>query len=364
MQLFIKMINDSTKERSLSSSGRCTVIPIVDPDKDKGRVFYANFKGQPHWQIAVVCYDKEVYAKLLNMRHTIGILMLFGLLILGLIIVSFVKNEHRLHKANMEQERIGSELRVASEIQQSMLPKSHFHQDDVELYGSQVPAREVGGDLFDYFIRDEKLFFCIGDVSGKGAPSAMLMAVIHSLFRAFSAHENNPAHIMRAINEASCRGNDSKMFVTLFIGVLDLPTGHLRYCNAGHDAPLVSEKGIVKSEKSPTGVPDGSMAEANSSLFTIHYSLLPAKAHLPIGVFDNVKYSVQETQLQPDSTIFLYTDGLTEAKRAPKQMFGLQRMEEVLNKCAQERLPPPGRFWRPSARRCIGSWAMPSRATT
>ena len=196
---------------------------------------------------------------------------------------------------------------MASQIQQSMLPEQHLHRDDVDIWGSLVPAREVGGDLYDYFIRDEKLFFCIGDVSGKGAPSAMLMAVTHGLFRSASAHESNPARIMEAINEVTCQRNESNMFVTMFVGVLDLPTGHLSYCDAGHDAPFL----IVNSQ----------------------LSILNCTPHLPIGVFDDTKYTVQETSIQPDSTIFLYTDGLTEAKNAEHKLFGLERVQAVLNTC-------------------------------
>ena len=316
MQQIIKMISDSTVEKSDSKSGRSHVFPIKNTDGDEGLVFYADFKGEPKWKIAVVCYDKEVYAKLINMRRTIGILMLLALLVLGLVIARFAKNDRKLQKAKMEQERIGSELRVATNIQKEMLPKTfppYPDRDDIDIYGVQIPAREVGGDLFDFFVRDEKLFFCIGDVSGKGVPSAIVMAVIHTMFRMASAHENDPACIMQTINETSCEGNESNMFVTLFIGVLDLPTGHLRYCDAGHDAPIVLYKSATAISVTP---------------------------HLPIGVFNDTAYQTQETVLAPASTIFLYTDGLTEAKRAPKQFFGLQRTEEVLSKCAQQQLKP------------------------
>ena len=315
MQHIIAQINDSTVKKSPSNSGRSAIFPIKDADGDKGMVFYTHFKGQPKWQIAVVCYDKEVYAKLVKMRRTIGILMLLGLLVLGLIIARFAKNDRKLQKANLEQERIGSELRIAKNIQKEMLPHSFsLGRDDLDVYGSLTPAREVGGDLFDFFVRDEKLFFCIGDVSGKGVPSAIVMAVIHAMFRMASANENNPAKIMQIVNETASEGNESNMFVTMFVGVLDLPTGHLCYCDAGHDAPFIMVDG--------------------------QWSMVKVTPHLPIGVFADVDYGMEEIQVQPDSTIFLYTDGLTEAKRGPKQMFGLQRTEEVLGKCAQQQLMP------------------------
>jgi sigma-B regulation protein RsbU (phosphoserine phosphatase) len=316
--------NDSDKEGYFTAK---------DEHGDKKHVFYAPIGGETDWVLINILDDNDVFGKLRRIRFFLLLPVMIGLFIVGFIIWRSSRNLERLRKTNAEKERIGGELRVASQIQQSMLPEHHLHRDDVDVWGSLVPAREVGGDLYDYFIRDEKLFFCIGDVSGKGAPAAMLMAVTHGLFRSASAHDSNPARIMEAINEVSCQRNESNMFVTMFVGVFDLPTGRLRYCDAGHDAPFISEKGIVKSEKFPTGVPDGSMAEANSSLFTLHYSLLPVKPHLPLGVFDDTKYTVQEISIQPDSTIFLYTDGLTEAMNAEHKQYGLERIQAVLNTC-------------------------------
>ena len=305
MAHIISQINDNTVEKSLSNSGRSTVFPIKDADGDEGMVYYANFKGQPHWQIAVVCYDKEVYAKLIKMRRTMGFMTLLALLVLGLVIARFAKNDRKLQKANLQQERIGSELRIATSIQKDMLPRSFsLSRDDIDIFGSLTPAREVGGDLYDFFVRDEKLFFCIGDVSGKGVPSAIVMAVVHTMFRMASAKENNPARIMQTINETACEGNDSNMFVTLFIGVLDLPTGHLRYCNAGHDKPVIMENG--------------------------QWTIEDCKANLPIGLFEDFKYVMEETMLDDHATLFLYTDGLTEAKNLERKQFGLDRVMMAL----------------------------------
>ena len=328
MEHIIKMINDSTLKKSLSNSGRSTIFRFKDLDGDKGMVLYAFFKGKPRWQIAVVCYDKEIYAKLHNMRLFIGILMLLGLLVLGLIISRFAKNSRKLQKANIEKERIDSELRIATEIQKEMLPKifpPYPERGDIDIYGMQIPAREVGGDIYDFFIRDEKLFFCIGDVSGKGVPSAIVMAVIHAMFRMASSHENNPARIMQTINEAACERNESNIFVTLFVGVLDLPTGHLRYCDAGHDAPIVLGNSGNSGDSGHSGDSSGKT--------NVNIEQITVNPHLPVGVFDDVKYNVQETHLQPDSTIFLYTDGLTEAKNEERKQFGLNRVKAVLGTC-------------------------------
>ena len=190
-------------------------------------------------------------------------------------------------------------------IQKEMLPHSFsLARNDIDVFGSLTPARQVGGDLFDFFVRDEKLFFCIGDVSGKGVPSAIVMAVVHTMFRMASTKENNPARIMQTINETACEGNESNMFVTLFIGVLDLPTGRLRYCNAGHDKPIIISEDITTA--------------------------LQAKANLPIGLFEDYKYVMEETMLDDHAMLFLYTDGLTEAKNLERKQFGLDRVMAVI----------------------------------
>ena len=313
----VDMVNDSTVERELKAKGRVTGFPFFDEEcGESGHVYYATKKREPRWQIVLVCYDKEVFGKLDDMRKYIIIMMLAGIFVLAVIIQLFVKSHRRLQATQMEQKRIEGELHIAREIQTQMLPqKNSVTRDDVDVFGSLVPAREVGGDLFDFFLRDEKLFFCIGDVSGKGVPSAMVMAVTHSLFRSASAHENNPARMMQVINETSCHGNEANMFVTLFIGVLDLPTGRLHFCNAGHDKPI-----IVNSQQSTV-------------------STLDAKPNLPVGVFTDVKYVEHEHLLTTGSTLFLYTDGLTEARNVQRQFFGLERVKEVLCSVASESKP-------------------------
>lgn len=196
-----------------------------------------------------------------------------------------------------------SELNVAHDIQMSMLPKTFPafpNRKDIELYASLTPAKAVGGDLYDFFIHNEKLFFCIGDVSGKGVPASLVMAVSRTLFRNISAHTDKPGHIVNTMNVNICEGNENCMFVTLFVGVLDLATGHLRYCNAGHDAPYVEA------------------------------TLLPCHSNLPIGVTPDIEYAEQETTIAPGMTLFLYTDGLTEAEDVDRQQFGMQRIDKVI----------------------------------
>ena len=289
-------------------------IVVEDEHGKEMHVFYTPVGGKTDWILLNALDADDVFGKLRRIRRNLLFMVMAGLLLAGFIVWRSKRNLERLRVVNAEKERISSELRVASQIQQSMLPHRHLQRDDVDVFGSLVPARDVGGDLFDYFIRDEKLFFCVGDVSGKGTPSAMLMAGTHSLFRAFSAHENNPARIMHRINESACQGNDSNMFTTLFIGVLDLPSGHLRYCDAGHDAPLIiSHAGLQTLDCNP---------------------------HLPVGLFDDIKFCVQETFITAGSTLFLYTDGLTEAMDTEQKQFGLKRIDGVLKNRVDGQLSP------------------------
>lgn len=214
----------------------------------------------------------------------------------------------QLQQATMSKASIESELHVASNIQMSMLPKifpPYPERNDIDIYGQLKPAKAVGGDLFDFFIRDEKLFFCIGDVSGKGVPASLVMAVTRAQFRTIAAHEAMPDRIITELNEAMAEGNESNMFVTLFVGVLDMPTGKMRFCNAGHDAPILIGN-------SRTG-------------------LLPCDSNIPVGVMPGWKFTVQETTIDPHTTIFLYTDGLTEAENIEHAQFQEKRIFENLS---------------------------------
>ena len=206
-------------------------------------------------------------------------------------------------KASME-----SELKIAHDIQMNMLPKTfppYPERDDIDIYGTLTPAKAVGGDLFDFYIRDNQLFFCVGDVSGKGIPASLFMAVTRSLFRNISAHVAAPERISFTLNNALCENNETNMFVTLFTGVLDLATGHLRYCNAGHNAPLLVGRGV---------------------------SEISCQPNLPLGIMAEFQFEAQEIDLDPATTIFLFTDGLNEAENAHHEQFGDERIAEVANR--------------------------------
>ena len=221
---------------------------------------------------------------------------------------SLTKYMEDLKATTASKAAIENELKVAHNIQMSMLPKifpPYPERKDIDIYGMLTPAKAVGGDLFDFYIRDEKLFFCIGDVSGKGVPASLVMAVTRSLFRNVSSHSSEPGQIATALNKALSEGNETNMFVTFFVGVLNLADGNLLYCNAGHEAPLLVGKGI---------------------------GVLPCDANLPLGIMSDWSFTQQQVTIYPQTVIFLFTDGLSEAEDADHMQFGEERILAVAEK--------------------------------
>ena len=219
-----------------------------------------------------------------------------------------------LKRTTAENAVFESEMATARDIQMNMIPpvsSLNSPLSTLETYGVMEPARSVGGDLYDFLIRDDRLYFCIGDVSGKGVPAALVMAVTRSLFHSISMSEEQPERIVWRINRAICENNKGNMFVTMFVGILDLHTGHLDFCNAGHEFPLVS------------GQP------------------LQVRRNLPVGSLNDWHYEGQETTLQSGDTLFLYTDGLSEARNADNKLFGRQHVRELVGShtdCAPQQL--------------------------
>jgi sigma-B regulation protein RsbU (phosphoserine phosphatase) len=233
---------------------------------------------------------------------------------------SLTQYVNQLKTTTAQKSAIESELKIAHDIQMSMLPKDfppYPERTDIDVYGALTPAKGVGGDLFDFYIRDEQLFFCIGDVSGKGVPAALIMAVTRSLFRNVSSYTRHPSSIVYALNNAMTEGNDTNMFVTLFVGVLDLRTGLLQYCNGGHDAPLLVGRDV---------------------------GALSCDANLPIGVVADFNFSQQEVCIDPQTTIFLFTDGLNEAENSTHAQFGDLRIWNVAKKLLAENQHQPKEF--------------------
>lgn len=246
--------------------------------------------------------------------------MVAAVAVLILMLLSFVayslyrrRSTHRLSKAHKELKAAYSQLeentvkkttneneqRWACDMRTKTLPVSLPNSADMNLYALLTPGKEMGGNFYDFFVRDGMLFFCIGDVAGKGVAAAHAMSVAQAHFRSASAFESQPNRILADINKNMAADAGQMMTLSLFVGVLDLSTGRLRYANAGHCAPLLVGSGI---------------------------GLLPVDSNAPAGQDADGQYTVQETLLDPGTVIFLYTKGLLEAEGADQEQFGEKRM--------------------------------------
>ena len=210
-----------------------------------------------------------------------------------------------------EKERIGTELALATRIQADMLPNifpAFPDRPDFDVYASMDPAKEVGGDFYDFFLIDEKhLALVMADVSGKGVPAALFMMISKILVQNFAMTGRSPAQVLQAVNDQICSNNREEMFVTVWFGVLDTETGKITAANAGHEYPVLRHA-------------DG------------QFELLKDKHGLVIGAMDGVRYREYELTLSKGSKLFLYTDGVPEATNAKNELFGIDRMLAALNK--------------------------------
>lgn len=279
--------------------------------KDERIIYYAPVK-KAQWTLTIDCPYQDIYAHVDDIKLSMFLNMLFGMLIFGYVCWKLVKRVEQFEKTAAAKAAMQGELNIAAAIQKGMLPKLYPAFPEIkqlDVYGMLEPAKEVGGDLFDYFIRDDKFFFCIGDVSGKGVPASLFMSLIRALFRNITLHESRPAAISQALNTALSEGNDQNMFCTMFIGVLDINTGHLRFCNCGHNAPVVrhiTDEGKVD----------------------VHYEEI--NTNIAVGIFDGFPFDDQEVDMKPGEAIFLYTDGVTEAENEHKELYGEDRLLQAL----------------------------------
>ena len=269
-------------------------------------VFYTPIE-RTGWVMSIVIPESVIYAGIRRIALMVGLLQVLGIMMIILIISSVFKNQRELNEINAQKDRMEGELQVASNIQMSMVPKifpPFPNRDDLDMSAFLVPAKEVGGDLYDFFIRDEKLHFCIGDVSGKGVPASLLMAVTRTQYRTLATHYDSPSRIVTSINDGMTDMNDNNMFVTFFCGILDLETGLLKYCNAGHNAPYILTDAIRE---------------------------LDVKPNLPLGIMDGMVFEEQEVMMRYDDALFLYTDGLNEAENINHVQFGDEGVRAVLH---------------------------------
>ena len=228
-----------------------------------------------------------------------------------------VKNVDEVKRFTAEKERDRTELSLAAAIQDGMLPTTFPafpDRTEFDIFASMDPAREVGGDFYDFFlIDDDHLCLEIADVSGKGIPGALVMMASKIMLSGFSRTGKSPAEILFDGNNAICANNNERMFVTVWLGILEISTGKLTAANAGHEYPILKK-------------PDG------------QYELIKDKHGFVLGGMEDMEYTDYELQLEPGTKLFLYTDGLPEAEDADNRMFGIERVIKALNE--QPDAPP------------------------
>jgi phosphoserine phosphatase RsbU/P len=332
---------------------------------ERGKIWiYYTYLPSTKWSLGVIFPHKEMYSDIFKLTSLILLLSMAGLALLVLITIriinkqinpltKFAKSARKIAEGNFDtelpkiesedemkelhdsfefmqkelaeyvvnlkettsaKEKIESELRIAKEIQMGMIP--HIfppfpHLPEVDLFASLESAKEVGGDLYDFFLLDDHLLcFAIGDVSGKGVPASLFMAVTRTLLRSVAHKDINTAEITAAVNKTLNISNESNMFVTFFVGILDTQSRVLKYCNAGHNPPI-----LITNKKD-----------------AVFFGLTKS---IPIGLFDDFDFKEEMLQMGSDDQIFLYTDGLTEAEDVNNELYGNDRLLEVIRKHAE-----------------------------
>ena len=321
-----------------------------------GQDCYVFFKplGETGWSVAIVCPEQDIFQNFYRLRNTVIIIVLAALLLMMVACRRIIRHElkpltHLSKQAetiasgdfsvtlpddgrndeigqlsrsfsNMQQSLVKyidelkettaqkasfeSELKVASDIQMSMVPRlfpAFPNRRDIDLYASMSPAKEVGGDLYDFFVQGERLYFCIGDVSGKGIPASLFMAITRNMFRIIAQQGLPPAEIAAHINTFLAKDNDQGMFVTMFIGCADLSTGHMEFCNCGHNPPVL-----------------------NGQFMKMRYT------NQPLGLWDDDPFYGEFIDNIKGCQLLLYTDGLNEAENGQKELFGNDRLIELM----------------------------------
>ena len=316
-KLMMTPFDDKIGYAMLEHRGTCT----MEIDGVKSRLYYRSFK-YVNWTMVIVAPEDVVMANAKVLNIIILAVMMIGLLAIYLFCrrqIKDIADPFAAKKAVMERE-----LNIAHNIQKALLPQSFPEHSDIDLYATQSPARDVGGDLYDYFVHEGRLVFCIGDVSGKGVPAALLMAVMRSMFRSEAHRGDNAAEIVETMNRNLGEEYQGGDFVTMFVGILNLSSGHLDYCNAGHEAPLVA------------GQP------------------LDVKRNLPVGALPDWSYEGQQTQLKPGDMLFLYTDGLSEAKNSSGELLGRKRVQQLAGEHTADTAQQLGELMEAEVRRHVG----------
>jgi sigma-B regulation protein RsbU (phosphoserine phosphatase) len=316
-------------------------------------VFYKAL-GSTGWSVAIVCPESDIFGGYNRLYRIVIAIVILGLIVMLFVFSHIIGHELKpLHTLALQAETIASgqfdktlpednrideigslnhtfsnmqhslvnyieevknttamkasiesELKVASDIQMGMIPRvfpPFPDRQDIDLYATMMPAKEVGGDLYDYFLQNERLYFCIGDVSGKGIPASMFMAITRNLFRIIAQQNRAPWEVATQINAFLTKDNEQSMFVTMFIGMIDLRKGLMEFCNCGHNAPIL----------------DGKFLESKDT-------------NQPLGLWDSKAFVGEVIEDIRDKQLLLYTDGLNEAENKQQDRLGDDRLLELM----------------------------------
>ena len=326
-------------------------------------VFYKPL-GTTNWSMGLVCPERDILSGYKRLQQAVLIIVVLGLLLMLDLISRVIRNEleplselnrqaktiaaghfqeelvdegrideigqlnrsfagmqhslinyiDELKQTTAQKASIEHELKVASDIQMAMVPRkfpAFPERNDIDLFAAMVPAKEVGGDLYDYFILDEQLYFCIGDVSGKGIPASLLMAVTRNLFRIIAQQGHTPESIAMQINSVLSRDNEQGMFVTMFVGQIDLKDGVLRYCNCGHNPPVIVRK------------------DGKAEFIPVKYT------NRPLGVWEEGGFQGETLGCIRGELLLCYTDGLNEAENMKQELLGNDTVIRLMTECAR-----------------------------
>ena len=265
-------------------------------------------------ELATIYETQKKEAQISEQNSALSIMRLMwiiAILVVGIFIyVGYTilrrRSERRMAEMRAAQERIENELKIARDIQMSMVPSIFPEREGLDMYAAMTPAKEVGGDLYGYVLNGDKLYFALGDVSGKGVPASLFMAQATRLFMTLAKQGMMPAEICTRMNDAlSGEDNENGMFVTFFLGLVDLTTGHLDFCNAGHNPPIIG-------------------GGEN------HGDFLDMLPNAPIGLWPGMEYEGEEIDSIKGRTLFIYTDGLNEAENTAQEQFGDDHLLAIL----------------------------------
>lgn len=296
---FLAELKSGRQQKALVTAGRIVeMLDTVDMIQRKNDAF----------ELAVIYETQEKEAQIakqhaeLTMQRLIGMAVAFVLVSVFFVVYTLHRRKaaKMLSELNAVKERIENELRIARNIQMSMVPREFPQRVGLDMYAFMEPAREVGGDLYNYVLQGDRLYFCVGDVSGKSVPASLFMAQSTRLFRTFASQGMLPADIATQMNKALSEDNEQEMFVTMFIGLADLMTGHLDFCNAGHNPPVLAGE------------------------------FMEMKSNAPIGLWPELEFEGEVLESVLDRPLFIYTDGLNEAENEQQEQFGNERLLNIL----------------------------------